>query len=296
VLVIVAAANIKSSIVNPILFALLGLIITYSLLAHYFVTDQQFGPPSDGYTRALKSAAMQTTPGESAITVAPYHYHVPMNRFKDRLPIVGFAQSPPPLPETALPLLENAIEAHNTWLVTAGVAPAAPDNATEQWLTFNAFKASDQWFDDVRLVWYGAQEPTVTRSINATLGEELHLVSVKVADTSQPGQVLPVEFVWAPLQMPGADYGIFVQLLATDGTLVAQHDGPPNGGYTPTSAWPPGEEISDRHGLALPAELPAANYRLIAGMYDPTSGERLPVDQGRDFVELGSVAIESPSQ
>jgi len=180
--------------------------------------------------------------------------------------------------------------------VTAGVAPAAPDNATEQWLTFNAFKASDQWFDDVRLVWYGAQEPTVTRSINATLGEELHLVSVNVAVTSQPGQVLPVEFVWVPLQMPGADYGIFVQLLATDGTLVAQHDGPPNGGYTPTSAWPPGEEISDRHGLALPAELPAANYRLIAGMYDPTSGERLPVDQGRDFVELGYVAIESPSQ
>ncbi len=108
--------------------------------------------------------------------------------------------------------------------------------------------------------------------------------------------MLPVEFVWAPLQKPGTDYGVFLQLLATDGTLVAQHDGPPNGGYTPTSAWPPGKEISDRHGLALPAELPAASYRLIAGMYDPNTGERLPVDQGRDFVELGSVAVESPSQ
>jgi len=296
VLVIVAAANIKSSMVNPILFALFGLIITYSLLARYFITDQQFGPPSDGYTQALKSAAAQATPGESVISLAPYHYHVPMNRFKERLPIVGFAQSPPPLPGTALPLLEETIKAENTWLVTVGVAPAAADNAIEQWLTFNAFKASDKWFDDVRLVWYGAQEPTVTRSIDAILGEELRLASVTIAETSQPGQVLPVELVWVPLHKPSAEYHVFLQLLAADGGLVAQHDGPPNGGYTPTSAWPPGMQVSDRHGMALPADLPAAKYRLIAGMYDPGSGERLRAEQGRDFVELGSVSVQSPNQ
>ena len=121
-------------------------------------------------------------------------------------------------------------------------------------------------------------------------------MSVNVAKTSQPGQVLPVEFVWVPLQRPSTDYNVFLQLFAADGTLVAQHDGPPNGSYTPTSAWPAGKEISDRHGMALPAELPAANYQLIGGMYDPNTGERLPVDRGRDFVELGSVAVESPSR
>ena len=108
--------------------------------------------------------------------------------------------------------------------------------------------------------------------------------------------MLPVELVWLPLQKPSGDYNLFLQLLAADGTLVAQHDGPPNGGYTPTSDWPPGEEISDRHGVALPAELPAATYQLIAGMYDPNTGARLSVDQGHDFVELGSVAVESPSR
>jgi hypothetical protein len=219
-----------------------------------------------------------------------------MNRFKDRMPIIGFAPSPPPLPETALPLLEASIQAQNAWLVIVGLAPAAPNNATEGWLAVNAFKASDKWFDDVRLVWYGAEEPTITRPIDATLGEELQLVSISVTETLQPGQVLPVEIVWLPLQRPSADYNLFLQLLAADGTPVAQHDGPPNGGYTPTSAWPPGVEVSDRHGMALPAELPPANYQLIAGMYDPGTGQRLRLDEGSDFVELGTVEVEPPSQ
>jgi hypothetical protein len=296
VLVIAAAANLKSQIIRPIFFSLLVIIITYVLLARYFITDQQFGLPNDGYTQALASAATRAGPGETAITVAPYHYHVPMNRFKDRLPIIGFAPSPPPLPETALPPLKDTVAVESTWLVTVGLAPAAPNNATEQWLTFNAFKANEKWFDDVRLVWYGAKEPSVTRSISATLGEELHLVSISVAETVQPGQVLPVESVWLPLQKPSADYNLFLQLLAADGALVAQSDGPPNGGYTPTSAWPPGKEVSDRRGMALPAELPAGNYQLIAGVYDPNTGERLSVDQDHDFVDLGSVAVESPSR
>jgi len=295
-LVLAAVINLKFATPRPTVIALLTLVISYVLLARYFITDRQFGLPYDGYTQALSNAVTVAKPGDTAVTVAPYHYHVPMNRFKDRLPIVGFSESPPPLPQTALPLLEDAISGQNTWLVTAGVAPAAPNNAAEQWLTFNAFKASDKWFDDVRLVWYGAQEPTITRSINATLGEELHVVSVAIAETSQPGQVLPVEIVWVPIERPNADYNVFLQVLAADGTLVAQRDGPPNGGYSPTSAWSPGEEVSDRRGVALPAGLPAANYQLIAGMYDPNTGQRLVTDQGRDFVDLGSVPVESASQ
>jgi hypothetical protein len=78
--------------------------------------------------------------------------------------------------------------------------------------------------------------------------------------------------------------------------LVAQHDSPPNGGYTPTSIWLPGKEVVDRHGLVLPSDLPPGDYRLIAGLYNPTTGERLPVDQGDDFVELGAIAVESSNQ
>jgi hypothetical protein len=296
VLVIIAAVNLRLSIASPVTLFLFTVIISYSLLARYFITDRQFGPGNDSYTQALTSAASQARPGETVITLAPYHYHVPMNRFKDRLPILGFAPSPPLLPDTTLPLLEEAVAARHTWLVTVGLPPAAPDNAVERWLTSNSFKATDTWFDDVRLVWYATEQPSQVRFINATLGEALQLTEVRLVESTQAGQVLPVELTWIPIRRPASNYNVFLQLLAADGRLVAQHDGSPNGGFSPTSGWVPGEEISDRRGLALPPDLPAADYRLIVGMYDPATGARLPVDHGGDFVELGQVRVESFSQ
>jgi hypothetical protein len=65
---------------------------------------------------------------------------------------------------------------------------------------------------------------------------------------------------------------------------------PQEGGY-PTIWWLPGEVVADRLTLDLPVDAPqGAEYRLIVGLYDPATGERLPVaDTGADFVELQSV-------
>ncbi|MBE7551898.1 MAG: phospholipid carrier-dependent glycosyltransferase [Anaerolineales bacterium] len=276
---------------SPLLVLLFTLALTYFLLVRYFTTDRQFGPPDDPYTQALETAAAQASPADRIITVAPYHYHVPMNRFKMRLPLTGLAQQAWPPPDTALPLLQNALTGPNAWLITVGVPPAAPDNTAERWLALNAFTAGNDWFDDVRLVRFGAQAPTVTWPVNATLGDELHLLEVKLNESFQPGQTLPVEFVWQALRPLPADYNLFLQLLAADGALVAQHDSPPNAGYTPTSTWPSGQPVLDRHALAIPLDLPTGDYRLIAGLYNPATGQRLPVDQQGDFVELGQVTL-----
>lgn len=274
----------------PLLFAL-TVAITYFLLTRYHATDRQFGPPDDPYTRALTTAAAQTAPEDQLVTVAQYHYHVPMNRFKARLPLVGLAQQSWPPPETFLPLLNQTLTAQNIWLVTVGFPPAAPDNAAERWLSENAFLAGSEWFDDVRLVRFGAHPPTTTRPVNVTLGSQVQLVEVKLTESLQPGQTLPVEFVWQALKQPQADYNLFLQLLSPDGRLIAQQDSPPNGGYSPTSAWRPAQPIITRLALVIPADLPEGEYRLIAGLYNPASGQRLATAGGGDFVELGSIAL-----
>jgi hypothetical protein len=271
----------------------LTLIITYLLLARYNDTDRQFGPPDDAYTRALQTATAQSSLNDPIFTVAPYHYHVPMNRFKAPRPLIGLAQQAWPPPTTALPLLtQTPIEA-NLWLVTIGFPPAAPDNATERWLTLNYFKVSDEWLDDsVRLVRYTTRQPTTTRPSGAILGhQELELVKITLADTAAPGQTLPVEFTWLPLQPPQTNYNLFLQLLNPEGGLVAQHDSPLNGGYTPPTTWSPHVPHIARHALSLPPDLPPGPYRLIAGLYDPATGQRLPVSDQSDFVELGNVTI-----
>jgi hypothetical protein len=277
----------------PLLLSIpITIAVTYLLLLRYNQTDQQFGPPDDTYTRALNRIVSQAAPNETIITVAQYHYHVPMNRFKTRLPLLGFAQQIEPLPATALPLLSAATTSQNSWLVTVRFPPAAPDNATEQWLALNTFKATDEWLrDDVRLLHFGNQHPTTSRQIETNLGREMRLIAVNLLDNGQPGQLLPVEFTWQAFTQPRLNYNLFLQLLNLDGILVAQHDSPPNGGYTPTSSWQAGRQITSRHALQLPTDLSAGNYRLIAGLYNPTTGERLPFDTGGDFVELGNITI-----
>ncbi len=282
--------NVQRFILSSILPFCLTLLLTYFLLTRYFTTDRQFGPPDDPYGRALNTAAAQAAPTDQLVTVAQYHYHVPMNRFKTRLPITGLAQQNWPPPDTALPLLQNALTGQNAWLVTVGLPPAAPDNTAEQWLTEHAFAAGNEWFDDVRLVRFGAQPPSVTRPVKADLGDEIELVEIKLTESLQAGQLLPVEFTWQPLRQPQADYNLFLQLLTSDGRVAAQHDSPPNDGYTPTSAWSTDQTIITRHALALPPDLPAGNYRLIAGLYNPANGQRLAVGSS-DFVELGQITL-----
>ena len=57
-------------------------------------------------------------------------------------------------------------------------------------------------------------------------------------------------------------------------------------------AWAPGEVVVDRSGVALPADLASGEYRLIIGVYNAYSGERLLVLDGGDRVELERVRVE----
>jgi hypothetical protein len=80
----------------------------------------------------------------------------------------------------------------------------------------------------------------------------------------------------------------------------------PVGGSAPTSSWAAGDErptpIEDRIGLALPGDLAPGAYRLVVGLYDPATRQRLPVTVGRpaagpaaataDAYELGVVRVE----
>jgi hypothetical protein len=216
-----------------------------------------------------------------------------MNRFKTRVPVIGFAQQAWPPPHTALPLLRDVTAGENVWLITVGFQPAASDNATEQWLTTNTFKASDEWLDDnVRLLRYATQKPKTYRRIDVTLDQELQLMDVNLIETIAVGQALPVEFTWRVTNQPQADYNLFLQLIDVEGALVAQHDSPPNGGYTSTSTWLPNQPITTRHALPLPANLAPGDYQLIAGLYNPNTGQRLTVESGNDFIDLGIIHIE----
>ena len=90
-----------------------------------------------------------------------------------------------------------------------------------------------------------------------------------------------------------------VGIATADGQVVAQSDGEPVGGFTPTTRWRQGELVPDTHVLRLPADLPAGQYELRAGMYEPRPGEtpafrNLPLaPQTEDErIHLGTVRVD----
>ncbi len=269
-------------------------LVAGCLLGRYYVRDLQFGPPDDPYTQALEAARDGAAGTDSILTVAPYHYHVAMNRFKARIPLIGFAQQDPPLPATALPLLQAAAAGQNAWLVTVGFPPAAPNNAAEAWLCQNEYKANDQWLADARLVRFGTTGPTQDQANpEVTFGQAIQLLSAGWQPAVVAGDVLGVTLTWQALVPPPENWHVFLQLLSAEGSPVAQNDSPPGGGYLPTTEWQPAQRVADHHGLFIPRDLPAGTYRLIAGLYDPATGQRLAAGPDRDFVELGLVAVQS---
>jgi len=111
------------------------------------------------------------------------------------------------------------------------------------------------------------------------------------------GQALSITLYWLSRRPTRQNYKVFVHLTGPDGGRpLAQSDGDPGGGYTPTSRWVAGELVPDRHRLEVPDTLPAGEYLLWAGLYDFATGERLPVEGREDGrILLGRVVIR-PSE
>ena len=120
--------------------------------------------------------------------------------------------------------------------------------------------------------------------VHASLGGQAELVGYALSPAAvRPGETLRLTLFWQARQWIAQDYTVFVHLLDSQGKLWGQHDGPPQDGALPTSAWNTGELLRDEHILTVDAQAPPGDYRLAIGLYDPATLQRLPVfdAQGR---------------
>jgi hypothetical protein len=137
--------------------------------------------------------------------------------------------------------------------------------------------------------------PKITQPVEAAFGEGplLRLLGYDLpVDTLAPGNQLSLTLHWQAIAEMEINYTVFVQLLDDAGQVVAQVDLQPQAGAAPTTTWLPGEILTDSYTLNLPADLAAGRYRLITGLYDAATGERLAASAGANFVELGQVTVK----
>ncbi len=124
-----------------------------------------------------------------------------------------------------------------------------------------------------------ASPPAVSPAypLSYRLGESVELIGYDLSGPVRSGAPLTVTLYWRAVGQPAGDYTVFVHLLDETGNPLAQHDGPPRANRYPTAAWQPGDVVPDEHVLRLPALSPGQSVRLVTGMYDPRTMERLPV-------------------
>jgi hypothetical protein len=109
----------------------------------------------------------------------------------------------------------------------------------------------------------------------------------------RPGGMVAMTLDWEPSVALGDEYVGFVHVLSPDGVLVAQHDAPLTSQCLPAATWLPETVFRCPVTVELPDDLPAGDYRLLAGVYRWPSLERLPVQADVPGAEVGAVELGS---
>lgn len=143
------------------------------------------------------------------------------------------------------------------------------------------------------------QAPPMRHSQRAELGGAIALLGYDLETAeAHAGGTVHLTLYWQSLQTVAEDYHVFTHLVDASGQIYGQRDGTPARGERPTSGWIAGEVIVDEYEIPIRAEAPAGVYRLLVGMYSPTSGERLRVvtfSTGQPIEEAERrIALEAP--
>ncbi|MCX8067114.1 MAG: glycosyltransferase family 39 protein [Anaerolineae bacterium] len=286
--------------------------LAFYALTLYFLTAQAFLPSlrnlyfnpayaRDNYRGIAADIASAARPGDAILLNAPNQWEVFTYYYKGDLPIYPFIYHP--RPEDVGPWLEPILASHQRLFVLYwGDLEADPQRWLENLLADRAYPGPARWYGRVRLALYGVAEtpdladPRVVRPENVQIGPVRLRGYVWGRGPFQPGEVVPVTLFWETEAPLPERHKVFVHLMESGGNLVAQHDSEPRGDLSPTTFWPVGTVVADRHGIFLPPGLPPGTYELRAGLYRLTDGTRLPVIVGGapagDFVVLGEVEVK----
>jgi len=94
------------------------------------------------------------------------------------------------------------------------------------------------------------------------------LLGYSAPDSIRPGSRFEVTLYWLCLESMDENYKAFVHVFdPATGRLIAQHDGDPVGGFTPTTRWLPGEIVIDSHPVVIPVDAKPGDYAIGVGLY-----------------------------
>jgi len=235
---------------------------------------------------------IETESGENAavILTAPGLQEIYGYYDAGELPVYPLPASPDIVGDTEAVIAEH----DRIFVVIYGADEQDPQGLVLRTLNTEAYPLGGEWVGDVRLERFvSPADFPAPQSVDAQFGENITLRSAALSSENlQAGGVLQVQLQWETDSALDTRYKVFVQILNSEGVLVAQHDSEPAGGTAPTNVWHPGETVLDLHALVLPLDALAGDYTVIVGLYDTNNpSARLTVGEG-DYLPLATIAVE----
>jgi hypothetical protein len=199
-------------------------------------------------------------------------------------------------PEQWQQRIESAAQRHSRVWIILYRGLAGKNGDLRGWMDSHWYPASAEWGEEeVFYGLYGMHLEELHQVISAPIrwrseGFHIQLVQAELSPSVPTGAIIPVKLTWMAETALQHDYKVFVHAFDEQGALIAQHDAQPLNDLRPMSSLPAGEIVEDRHGLALPQSF-RGKLRIVVGLYDPYTGDRIADENGLTAIELGLVAV-----
>jgi mannosyltransferase len=284
------AQSFVSVVAGGLLLALMLASSGYSLFNYFYVQAYAKSPDWRALVATLRQ---QSAPGDLVI----HNYPDPALQYylQDDLPLVILPASSPVDPAAAAEALDQlAAERQRLWLVPQPSALWDADGFIESWLDRHCDKVHHEAVGSLSLSLYLTPLAFLSQMtpINARFGDKVELAGYELTTdvaspqagilSTAPNTVLRLTLYWRVLAPMEISYTIFTHLLDTNGQLWAQKDNRPVRGSYTTTEWTVGETIVDKYDIVIPPDVPAGQYELEVGLYDATTGQRLPLLDERE--------------
>jgi hypothetical protein len=263
------------------------LVSSFSLYNYFFIADYAKAANWPALTNYLRSQA-QADDVVVQMSVDPafgFYYDAPALD-------IALPAEPDQPPAEIIRILQDFSSSHRSLWLVGQTFPDWPNvGVVERWTQENMQLVRSTQTAGLHIQQFmpwEVRDAEIERTPLASFSDVVELVGVHVFTPPEPTGELTIWAYWHPLETTETPLKVFVHLIgvtnpATGTPLWAQDDQSPQDGRAHTTNWTPAAVYRDVYVLSV-ASVPAGDYTLVIGLYDPATGERLSVNDGDSYI------------